>query len=182
MNQKFHHQFLVGMEVGDAYTQMVEILRQNPELKKWKYVLTWEHDNVPPPDALLNLYEDIEASKFDAVGALYWTKGEAGQPMCYGKTDVFPKTFTPWLPPPNSVAQCHGLGMGFTLFKMKMLLDERFPKPIFKTEQSYDPQKGVRAYTQDLRFFEEAGKLGYRVGCSTRVLVGHYDVNEDKMW
>ena len=182
MNQKFTQIFLVNDEVGKAYEQMIDILKSSPELSKWKYVVTLEHDNCPPPDGLLKLYEDIEVSGLDAVGSLYWTKGEGGQPMIYGKMDEFPLSFSPWLPPPNSVAQCHGLGMGFTIFKMSMLLDPRWERPIFKTEQSYEPGKGVRQFTQDLRMFENAGKLGFKVGGSTRVLTGHYDLANDKMW
>ena len=183
MNQKTTHIFLVNQEVGKAYEQMVDIIRSNPELKTWRYVVTLEEDNAPPPDGLLKLYEDMDASGFDAIGSLYWTKGEPGtaKPMCYGRPDIMPLNFVPWLPPANSVAQCNGLGMGFTIFKTKMFLDERFARPIFKTEQSYDPQKGVRAFTQDLYFAEAAHKLGYRFGCSTRVLTGHYDLTTDTM-
>lgn len=182
MNQKFAKIPLIGMEVGEAYETMVNILRTNPELRKWKYVLTLENDNIVPPDGLLKLQEDMEDGRWDAIGALYWTKGHGGKPMCYGRADVMPRDFIPWVPPPDSVVQCNGLGMGCTIFKMGMLLDERFERPLFKTQQEYSPQTGVKAYTQDLRFFENAGKLGYRVACSTRVLVGHYDVNEDMVW
>lgn len=182
MNQKFTQIFLVNQEVGQAYEQMVDILRSNPELQTWQYVLTLEEDNCPPPDGLLKLYDDIESGNWDAVGALYWTKGFGGKPMCYGRPDVTPRDFVPWLPPPGSVVQCHGLGMGFTLFKMKMFLDPRFERPLFKTEQSHIPGVGTKMYTQDLRFFENAGKLGYRVACSSNVLVGHYSAADDKMW
>lgn len=183
MNQLWAQIPLPNMEVGAAYETMVDILRSNPDLKKWKYVLTLETDNVPPPDGLIKLQEDMETHpEFDAIGGLYWTKGEGGQPMCYGKTDVFPKDFMPWLPPKESVAECHGLGMGFTLFRMKMFLDEKFVRPLFKTEQTWEPGKGIRAYTQDLRFFSEASRLGYRMASSTRCLVGHYDKETDKVW
>lgn len=165
--------FLKTMEVGEAYEQMVTILRSNPDLRKLKYVLTIEHDNILPPDALLKLQEDIESGPWDAVGALYWTKGEGGKPMCYGRADVDPVDFIPWLPPNNVVAQCRGLGMGCTLFRTSMLLDERIERPLFKTLQQFTPGKGVELYTQDLRAMEQLGKLGYRMACSTRVLVGH---------
>lgn len=188
MNQKFTQVYLVNHEVGKAYEQMVDILRTNEELRSWKYVLTMEHDNLPPPDGLLKLYDDIESGKWDAVGGLYWLKGEGGKPMSYGRPrddngiPILPMDFVPWLPPPNTVAEVNGLGMGFTLFKMKMFLDERFVRPLFMTEQSYTPGVGVRAFTQDLRFFEAAKKLDYRFAVSTRVLVGHYDKVADKVW
>ncbi len=174
--------FLEGMEVGDAYEQMVNIVRSSPDMKKFKYVLTLEEDNIVPPDAPMKLLEDIEAGPFDAVGGLYWTKGEGGKPMCYGKTDVMPKDFIPWLPPQNVVAPCNGLGMGCTLFRMSMLLDEKFERPMFKTLQTFTEGKGVEMYTQDLRLFENAAKLGYNFAASTRVLVGHLDVASGIVW
>jgi len=184
MNQKIAGPIpLKGMEVGDAYEQMVTMLRANAELKKWKYVLTLEDDNIVPPDALMKLQEDIEAGPtFDAVGGLYWTKGEGGKPMCYGRTDVDPLDFVPWLPPQNVVAPCRGLGMGCTLFRMFRLLDEKFDGRRFKTVEQTEPGKGISMYTQDLRFFESAGKLRYRFAASTRVLVGHYDKESGITW
>lgn len=183
-NQRFGRIFLDGHEVGKAYETMVDHLR-NPAtgLDKFKYLLTMEHDNVPQPDALMKLYEDMDSGKWDAVGSLYWTKGEvASMPMCYGKVDVFPKDFAPWCPPLETVSECHGLGMGFTLFKTKMFLDPKFERPLFLTEQTWDRQKGITGFTQDLRFFQAASRLGYRFACSTRVLTGHFSVEENRVY
>ena len=46
-------------------------------------MLTVEQDNLPPQDGIMKLYESIEEG-FDVVSGLYWTKGDAGQPMIYG--------------------------------------------------------------------------------------------------
>jgi len=180
MNQKFIRLFMIGMEVGDAYNQGIEYILGNPELSKWKYVLSMEDDNSVPPDGLLKLYEGIQ--KYDVVGGLYWTKGEGGCPMIYGAPNVTPLSFTPQLPQPDCLQECRGLGMGFNLFKLDMFKDPRIPKPWFKTIQEYIPGQGARAYTQDLKFFEEAGKAGYRFASDTRIKVGHYDVNSDITW
>lgn len=182
MNHKFIRMFISGLEVGAAYSYALELIFANPELSTWKYVLTIEEDNLLPPDAVLKLIESIEEHKLDAVGALYWTKGPEGQPMCYGNPDAIPLNFIPQIPIPGTVTPCNGLGMGATLFRMQMLKDERFPKPIFKTEQRYDPQNGGAAFTQDLWFFQNAKKLGYKFGCDSRVLVGHYDASSDIVW
>lgn len=172
MNQKFYMHMVEGMEVGAAYSFGLEQVFAHPELGKWKYVLTLETDNLPPVDGLLKLYDSIE--KYDAVGGLYFTKGEGGQPMCYGPPNVFPVNFVPFLPELNKVQPCRGLGMGFTLFKMSMLRDKKLPKPLFETVQKYE-NGSVQGYTQDLRFFENAGRLGYKFACDSRVLVGHID-------
>jgi hypothetical protein len=178
--------FIEGMEVGAAYTHVIDMILANPELAKYKYILCIEEDNLPPPDGLLKLYESIEGqvdgNVYDGVGALYWTKGEAGQPMCYGNPGDFPKNFIPFMPPPESVQPCNGLGQGFTLFRMEMFKDERFPKPLFETRQRYTPGVGAEAYTQDLKFAENAGKLGYKFACDSRVRVGHRDVNTGIVW
>lgn len=180
MNQKFTRIFAMGMEVGAAYSETIEMILQNPELSKWKYLLFLEEDNAPPPDGLLKLYEHMD--KYDAIGALYWTKGIGGQPMCYGNPKEFPVNFIPFMPEVDSVAECRGLGMGFTLCKLEIFKDKRLPKPFFKTVQNYQPGVGVQAYTQDLKFFEDAGKLGYRFACDSRIKVGHYDYENDMMW
>lgn len=178
MNQKHFRLFIERMEVGDAYNSAVEMILAHPELSKWKYLLTVEEDNCPPPDGLLKLYESM--NQFDAVGGLYWTKFENGQPMIYGNPNVMPKDFVPQLPIPDAVQPCNGLGMGFTLFKLEMF--RRMPKQWFRTLQEFVPGQGMRACTQDLYFFQEAAKHGFKFASDNRVRVGHYDPEQDKMW
>ena len=180
MNQKFVRMFAIGMEVGEAYNSTIEAIMGHPELSKWKYILTLEEDNMPPPDGLIKLYEGM--NKFDVIGGLYWTKGEGGQPMIYGDPKSIPLSFIPQVPQLDTIQPCCGLGMGFTLFKMSMFKDEKLTKPWFKTQQEYSPGKGVSCYTQDLFFFEKAHKLGYKMACDTRVKVGHYDSSTDIVW
>lgn len=173
--------FAIGLEVGDAYNNMIEQVISNPVFSEWKYILTIEEDNMPPPDGLLRLYENMD--KYDVIGGLYWTKGEEGQPMIYGDPTVMPKNFIPQRPQIDTVQPANGLGMGFNLWKMEMFKDKRLEHgKWFKTEQSYQPGVGARAYTQDLHFFEKAGALGYKFACDTRVKVGHYDINSDIVW
>jgi hypothetical protein len=179
MNQKFTKIFIIGMEVGEAYSQALEMILSNKELADWKYILTLEEDNLPPPDGLLKLYENMD--KFDAIGGLYWTKGEGGQPMIYGEGKDGDLHFRPQ-PPTQDIQPCDATGMGFTLFNMNIFKDARLEKPFFKTCQDFDPQKGVKMYTQDLYFFEKIRKLGYKVASDTRVKVGHYDFQTDVVW
>ncbi len=178
MNQKFYRVFMEKMEVGEAYNAGIEMVLAHPELSKWKYVLTLEDDNCPPPDGLLRLHESI--ANYDAVGGLYWVKGEEGQPMIYGDPQVMPRNFIPQLPVPNAIQPCNGTGMGFTLFRLDMF--RKVPKPWFKTLQEYAPGQGMRCATQDLYFFQEAAKHGFRFASDNRVRVGHYDSAADIMW
>jgi hypothetical protein len=180
MNQKVIGPiFIRGYEVGDAYNIAVNMILTNPELSTWKYMLTIEEDNLPPPDALLKLYENMDT--YDVIGGLYWTKGEGGQPMIYGDVSK-PLNFIPQKPIADSIQPAYGLGMGFNLFKIQMLKDERLPKPWFKTLQEFNPESGSKVYTQDLYFYEQAGKLGYKFACDTRVKVGHFDAASDVVW
>jgi hypothetical protein len=180
MNQKFTRLPVWGMEVGDAYSAAIDQVLANPELKKWKYILTLEEDNMPPPDGLLLLLESIQ--KFDAVGGLYYTKGPGGQPMIYGDPTVSPLNFMPQVPIPDALQPCRGLGMGFTLFRAEMFRNPEFPRPFFKTVQSYAPGQGANATTQDLNFFTTAGRLGYRFASDNRVKVGHFEEPTGIVW
>jgi hypothetical protein len=181
MNQKvIGPLFAIGMEVGAAYNQLIEMILANPDLSQWKYLVTIEEDNMPPPDGLLRLYEHMDT--YDVIGGLYWTKGEEGQPMIYGDPAVMPKNFIPQRPLADALQPANGLGMGFNMWKLDMFKDARLPRPWFKTEQSYEPGKGAKMYTQDLYFFEKAGAVGYKFACDTRVKVGHYDINTDIIW
>lgn len=187
MNQKvIGPLFAIGMEVGEAYNSMIQMILDNPELSKWKYILTIEEDNMPPADGLMKLYEAIEGkvdgNKYDVVQGLYWTKGEAGQPMIYGNPAEVPLNFIPQLPIPDTIQRCNGLGMGFNLYRIDMFKDKNLRKPWFKTLNQLTPGVGVQAYTQDLYFYEDAGKHGYRFACDNRVLVGHYDYQNDIIW
>jgi len=177
MNNAFIRIFVQGMEVGDAYNAAVEMILEHEQLKEFKYLLTLEEDNMPPPDGLLKLYESID--EYAAVGGLYWTKGEGGQPMIYGD----PKgilAFQPQRVLPDTVQECNGLGQGFTLFRMDVFRE--IEKPWFKTLNEWDPQKGVSVGTQDLYFFGNLRRAGHRVACDTRVKVGHLDVNSGMVW
>lgn len=180
MNQKFLPIMLENMEVGEAYNAGIEFILNHPDLSRWKYILTMETDNMPPPDGLLRLYESMK--KYDVVGGLYFTKGEGGMPMIYGNPGEVPLSFKPQLPKVGEVQEACGLGMGFTLFKLSIFKDPQLRRPWFKTHQAYSQGGGAACYTQDLYFFEDAWKLGYKMACDTRVSVGHYDYENDRVY
>ncbi len=180
MNQKFVFIPIEGMEVCAAYETAMEMILNNPDLSKYRYLLTIEWDNIPPPDGLLKLYEDMD--DYDAVGGLYWTKGEAGQPMIYGNPTEMPRNFIPQMPQIDKLQECNGLGMGFNLFKLEMFKDKRWIRPWFKTQQELIPGQGFRGFSQDLYFYDHAKDLGYKFACDTRIKVGHLDLVNDIVW
>lgn len=182
MNQPFFRHVIEGKEVGEAYNDAVNMILDNDQFSKWKYILTVEEDNLPPPDGLLKLLESIE--KYDAVGGLYWTKGTGGMPMVYGDVNEMPRNFRPQIPIPNEVQPCCGLGMGFTLFRISMFkeLRKKGVKIFFKTVQEYKHGEGTKVGTQDLHFFDLAAKEGYKFASDNRCLVGHLDVHTNEVW
>lgn len=179
-NHKFTRMNIKNAEVADAYNQAINAILQDEELKTWRYVLTVETDNLPPPHGLLQLLQDIETGPYDAVGGLYFVKGEGGPPLCYGKPDETPKTFKPWIPPPDSVVPVNGIGMGFSLFRLDLF--KRMPYPWFRTVQEWIPGVGERMGTQDLAFCELAVKFGARFAVSSKVRVGHLDAASSVVW
>lgn len=185
MNVPILEMMVNGYEVGDAYNKAIEMILANPALNNFKYILTLEHDNIIPfiPNTqgpLMMLYEDIEKG-FDVAGGLYWTKGNPSMPLIYGdikeKRENNPagyfKVRMDWKE--GDIVECNGMGMGFTLFKLELFKDKRLKKPWFKTCNDHTP-KGPRLYTQDLYFFEQFRKLGYRCAVDTRVKLGHMDL------
>jgi hypothetical protein len=178
-NQKVAKFFALGMEVGAAYSQTIEGILSNPELSKWKYILTLEHDNIPPPDGLIRLLESAEAHpEFAAIGGLYFTKGPGGVAQIWGNVNEMPLNFKPQRPVLDALVECNGTGMGFTLFRMDMFKDPNLRKPWFKTAASV--AEGV--FTQDLYAWSDFRKHGYRAAIDCRVKVGHYDAGSDITW
>lgn len=212
MNVPVLEMVIQGMEVGAAYSSAIQNILANPALNKFKYILTVEDDNIIPfmPNTqgpLMMLYEDMEKYKLDAVGGLYWTKGNPSMPLLYGDPketrDAAPGMFKVRFPAKTQkkgrsgklnkdgsdwtdgeVVECNGMGMGFTLFKLDLFRDERIEKPWFETIQDHgtDKKPGVRLYTQDLNFFEKFRNLKYRCAVDTRIKIGHLDIKTGQIY
>ena len=179
-NQGVHRMACLGMEVGEAYSNAIEQIVSHPDLNQWEYILTIEHDNIPPPDGVLKLIEQMDKHpEYACIGGLYWTKGEGGVPQVWGDPKDPVLNFRPQPPVPGQLVECCGTGMGFNLWRISMFKDEKLRKPWFKTLTGSDGQ-GIG--TQDLYFWGDARKHGYRCAIDCGVLVGHYDVNADICW
>lgn len=177
-NQPMTPLLAVGHEVGKAYSLAIENILRTPGLQDWEYLLTIEHDNCPPADGVLKLIARMEQHpEYACIGGLYWTKGEGGVPQIWGDPTDPVINFRPQVPKPGQLVECCGTGMGFNLWRVSMFKDERLRKPWFETMASKD---GVG--TQDLHFWGDARKYGYRCAVDCDVLVGHYDSEHDIMW
>jgi hypothetical protein len=171
-NQAAHRMAAIGMEVGEAFTNAIEEILNHPELSKWEFILTIEHDNIPPGDGIVKLIKRMEDNPhLSCIGGLYWTKGEGGVPQIWGDIRDAVMNFRPQVPVPGELVECYGTGMGFNLWRMKMFKDPRLRKPWFKTVAD---QTGLG--TQDLYFWSNARTYGYRCAIDCDVRVGHYDL------
>lgn len=170
-----------GLEVGDAYSTAIEQILNNPELSQWEFILTLEHDNMPPADGVIKLIERMEAHpELACIGGLYFTKGEGGVPQIWGDPKDGVVNYRPQLPDPNGgLVECCGTGMGFNLWRLSMFKDPKLRRPWFKT---LNGSEGQGVGTQDLYFWGDARKYGYRCAIDCSVKVGHYDHVNDIVW
>jgi hypothetical protein len=181
-NQQTFRMPVVGMEVGDAYSQSIDMVLAHPKLSTWEYILTVEIDNIPPPDGIIKLIEAMEAHpEFAAISGAYYTKGERGVLQAWGNPSI-PGDFTPQLPRGDDLVECNGIGMGFALWRMSMFKDQRLKRPLFRTVAGKEG-----AATQDLVFWRGAKEYGYRCAVLGSCRVGHIDYKGDfgpkgKIW
>lgn len=183
MNQKRAFIYCEGDEVGHAYNRMIKNILNDPNLSKWKYILTLEDDNIQPSDAHIRLLETIEEHKFDAVSGIYFTKGEYNMPMAYGDPEQYKATGNVDFSPRNITEALHkghvmpvnGIAMGCALWRMDLFRE--IEGPWFVTVSDMIPDKGPMAFTQDLWFCKRAVQAGRRFAVDMRVRVGHLDIN-----
>lgn len=177
-NNPSYRMLCLGMEVGDAYNSAIESILKDKNLREWEYVLTIEHDNMPPGDGIIKILESMDAHpEFAAISGLYWTKGHGGCPQIWGDPEDPVVNYRPQPPKPETVQECYGIGMGFALWRLKTFKDKKLRKPWFKTSAG---REGVG--TQDLYAWSDLRKHGYRCAVDTRVKVGHYDIATDTVW
>lgn len=188
MNGKRAVFFVSGAEVGKAYSEQIAAILAHPDLSRWKYVLTIEDDNFPPPDGVIRLLESIEEGPFDAVSGLYFTRGDFNMPMIYGNPAEYARTGllefrpqdpTPYLANGGRVVPCNGIANGFSLYRTQLFRD--VPAPWFVTYSDV-VEGGAKAYTQDLAFCEKAIRMGKKFAVDCRVRVGHYDYATETMY
>jgi hypothetical protein len=173
-NQAVHRMLCTGMEVGDAYSTAIEEILKHPDLSQWEYLLTIESDNVPQPDGVIKLLTQMEKHpEFACIGGLYFCKGPNGCAHLWGDITDKQMNFRPQVPRPGELMEVWGTSMGFNLWRLQMFKDERLRKPWFKT---LNGSEGTGIGTQDLAFWGDAKKHGYRCAVDCAVPVGHHDL------
>lgn len=164
---------IAGAEVGEAYSTAIANILADPNLSQWEYVLTVEHDNLLPSNAVMKMIEDMEAHpEYSVISGSYFTKGPEGVWQGWGDPREATLNFRPQVPTPDTLQEVCGTGMGAALWRLSMFKDERLRRPWFKTLSG---ESGCM--TQDLYFWQDARKYGYRCAVDTRIKVGHYDLD-----
>jgi hypothetical protein len=177
-NQAVHKVLTMGTEVGEAYSNAIAEIVDNPQhpCYDWPYLLTVESDNIPPPDGLVKLLKQAEAHpEFMCIGGLYWCKGPEGCPHLWGSPEQDPVVnYRPQPPRAGQLMEVYGTSMGFNVWRLQAFKDKRLRRPWFKT---IDGSEGQGIGTQDLYAWSDFRKHGYRGAVDCSVLVGHLDWN-----
>lgn len=172
-NQPVVRMLAVGFEVGEAYSNAITEVIEHPEMRDWEYIITLEHDNIMPPDAILKLIKRLEENEWlAAVSGLYWTKGMGGIPQIWGDPSDPVLNWRPCEPVEGKLIECNAIGMGCAVWRLPMFRDEKLRRPWFKTLAD-----GQDACTQDIYFSQDAKKYGYRFAVDCDVCVGHLDAD-----
>jgi hypothetical protein len=103
-------------------------------------------------------------------------------PLIFGNPEETPRTFFVQVPKEDTVQPCNGLGMGFTLFRLKMFREGKIKKPFFESVARLDEDGNLTTQSQDISFFSKACDAGYKMAVDTRVRVGHMDPETGKVW
>jgi hypothetical protein len=187
MNQKRAKLFCIGDEVGRAYDHMIKQILADPGLSQFRYVLTLEHDNIIPADAFVRLAETIEWGKYDAVGGIYFTKGDIPMPMAYGDPAEYKRTGVLDFKPRDiraalaggNVMEVNGLAMGCTLFRLDLFRQSE--PPWFVTVSDLVDGKPT-GFTQDLYACRRWLAMNKRFAVDMRVRVGHLDIATETVY
>ena len=177
-NQRRHMLFMKGDEVGVAYNRALETIFNDYRLSRYKYVMTMEDDNIPPPDAHMRLLDRIQQNpEYDGIGGLYFKKEAPfqalllGDPVRFATTGVFdalPRDPRRYIEE-GALVEVNCLPMGCTIYKMDLF--RRLPKPWFATIANQHIRQ-----TQDAMFCETAKWQGARFAVDCGLRVGHLDV------
>lgn len=180
LNSPREWMFSAGHEVGVAYDTMIRRVLENPELRQWKWIMSYEDDMIVPPDAQVRLIEAAEAARCDVAGALYFTKGADRVPMAYGDpAKLNPVDFRPLATgcaEAGGTIEVNGLGMGFTLWRLGLFVE--LPPPWFVTTV----ESNGDSYSQDLWFCQRARLAGKRLVAALDVRCGHLHVGENRVY
>lgn len=193
VNNKFTKLFMANGEIAEAYNTGVLMALNNPLLSNYRFLLTMEDDNIPPPDGILKLIDSFlehekSGDKYWALSGIYWTKPSRDciehAPIAWGCVEDGEWNMkAPPLVEDGSVTQCCLIPQGFTLYDMELF--RKIPYPWFKVVDFNPINNDINweaPATQDSYFFKKVWDAGYKVGVRADVKVGHLDPKTKQIW
>lgn len=191
-------------QVADAQNLIVKAAVDG----KFEWLLLWEHDVMPRPDAMLRLNEYMRECKVPVVSGLYYTRSWPSEPILYrGRGNSY---YTDWKL--GDKVWVDGVPTGFLLVHMSIinamwndLADQEYSlgnirtRPVFATPNRVfvDPETGMfntSGGTSDLEwcatvqqkgYFEKAGwpeyqKMQYPFLIDTNLFCSHININGEQ--
>jgi len=96
--------------------------------RDFEWLLLWEHDVLPPPDALIKLNKYIRDEKTPVVSGLYYTRALPTEPLIFrGRGN---SVYTDWKM--GDQVWCTGVPTGFLLIHMAILREMWKESPEYK--------------------------------------------------
>jgi hypothetical protein len=109
MNTYYPYRYLVA----DAQNLIVKLAVE----KDFEWLLLWEHDVIPPQDAILKLNKYIVDEQVPVVSGLYYTRGRPSEPLVFrGKGNHI---YQKW--ELGDLVWCDGVPTGFLLIHMGLI-------------------------------------------------------------
>ena len=98
--------------------------------KDFEWLLLWEHDVIPPPDALLRIDEYMRGEKVPVVSGLYYTRSRPSVPLVFrGRGTSYYDDFQI-----GDRVWCTGVPTGFLLIHMGILREMWKDSPEYKAK------------------------------------------------
>lgn len=169
-------QFMSGFvpmrfQVADAQNIIVKEAIE----KQFEWLLLWEDDTCPPPDAMVRFNEYMRNADVPVVSGLYYTKSEPSEPLLYrGRGTSF---YEDWKM--GDKVWVDGVPTGMLLIRVKLLEEMWKDSPEYLTPVGGQLTRRVFDAPNKLYFNEETGEYSAVTGTSdldwcTRVIQGEY--------
>lgn len=156
-------------QVADAQNLIVKEFVE----KDFEWLLLWEHDVCPAPDACIRLNQHIQEKSFPVLSGLYFTRSSPSEPLIYRGRGT--GAYTQWKM--GDMVWCDGVPTGFLLIHHALL------KAMWKDSAEYvvnnQVTRRVFETPRNLWFDPESNQFNVTTGTSdldwcTRVMKGDY--------
>lgn len=174
-----------GLEVGEARNKCVEHILSIPKSDRPKWLFFLGDDMLPPWEGFIKLYEEAENNQWDCLTGLYRMKQDWFPTFLTWRTDHIGRMRPGIDFKFGDVIDVDLTGLDFTLIRTSLL--EQMEAPYFRTGptliknvpymEKYGKNKdGILLHTEDVWFYNQARKLGAKIGVHTGIRVSHLDV------